>query len=396
MANGRLFAQDDDEIDIDAAAPEQDVAPASLNAEELTPRTMPDLLGHEEVEKALLADFNAGRFPHAVIFAGPSGIGKATLAFRLARFLLAHGGAQEAGLFGEPEKPDTLHVAPEHPVFRRVASGGHADLVVVEREMDEKKGRLKNDISVESVRRITPFLRKTAAEGGWRVVIVDGAEHLNHSSQNALLKILEEPPKKTLLALTTAQPGAFLPTIRSRCRMVQMHPLEDGIVAALLDKLAPPMPLAQKTDICRFAEGSIGRAVQFHAAGGVELYKTLLALVETLPDMSISAVHDMAEKVARGGAADDTYDAARDILTGWCQRTARMQARGHALTDVMAGDADVFNHIIARYPPHHFLHAGEKISLLFQQTEQYNLDKRQALIGAFLALQQQDYQGLSV
>jgi len=91
----------------------------------------------------------------------------------------------------------------KHSVFHRVASSGHADLMTVEREFDEKKGRLKNDISVESVRRIHPFVRMTAAEGGWRVVIVDGAEYLNASSQNALLKVLEEPPKKTVLILTT-------------------------------------------------------------------------------------------------------------------------------------------------------------------------------------------------
>src|SRR6202008_2029466 len=101
------------------------------------------------------------------------------------------------------EKPSSLYLKPDHPVFRRVVSGGHADLLVVEREFDEKKGRLKQDISAESARKIAPFLRKTAAEGGWRVVIVDGAEYLNRPSQNALLKILEEPPPKTALLLVT-------------------------------------------------------------------------------------------------------------------------------------------------------------------------------------------------
>ena len=222
-----LFAADED-IDLDdkIADIEKDDPPEPV---ELSPRANPELLGHEDAEKTLLAGFNAGRMPHALILAGPAGIGKATLAFRLTRFLLAQQ-EQESGLFGEPEKPQSLYIKSDDPVFRRVASGGHADLLTVERELDEKKGRLKNDISVESVRRIAPFLRKPAAEGGWRAVIVDGAECLNASSQNALLKILEEPPAKTVLILTTTQPGIFLPTIRSRCRMVHLEALPDKTV----------------------------------------------------------------------------------------------------------------------------------------------------------------------
>jgi DNA polymerase-3 subunit delta' len=309
--------------------------------------------------------------------------------------LFVQGGGQDAGLFGGDASPESLYVAPEHPVFRRVASGGHADLQVVEREYDEKKGRLKNDISIESVRRIQPFLRKTAAEGGWRVVIVDSAEHLNHSSQNGLLKILEEPPKKTVLILTTSQPGAFLPTIRSRCRMVQMEPLAGQTVAAILDTRVPGLLTDEKLAVCRFAEGSIGKALQFHENGGVTLYKALLALVRDLPDLNVAAVHDMADKITRG-SSDSGYNTACEILEGWCLRVARQQARGLAVADIMPGDADIFNRLAGRYPPYHFMQTWEKMSQLFRQTDQYNLDKKQALIGALLMLQKPGYAGLSV
>jgi DNA polymerase-3 subunit delta' len=385
-----LFEEEDDEFANKMAKEVDDAAPPA--PVDLTPRTNPDLLGHEAAEKALLADFNAGRLPHAIILAGLPGIGKATLAYRLARFLLSQE-EQGAGLFGEPEKPASLYIKPDHPVARRVSSGGHADLVVVEREFDEKKGRLKQDISAESVRKITPFLRKTAAEGGWRIVIVDSAEYLNRTSQNALLKILEEPPAKTVLILTTTQPGAFLPTIRSRCRMVQLNPLSDAAVNVLLDKYSPGLPADEKAALCRLSEGSIGRALQFHQDKGVALYKELLTAVSALPKLDLAKAHDLADKLSR---SEQQYDTARDILTGWCQRLARAQARGTALSDVLPGDAAIFQKISAQYPERHFLQTWEKMSQLFQQVESFTLDKRQALLGSFLMLQKPDYPALSL
>lgn len=385
-----LFAEEEDEFADKIAQEVDEIAPSE--AVDLTPRTNPDLLGHDVAEKALLADFNKGRLPHAIILAGAPGIGKATLAYRLARFLLSQE-EQGAGLFGEPEKPSSLYLQPDHAVFRRVASGGHADLVVVEREFDEKKGRLKQDISAESVRKITPFLRKTAAEGGWRVVIVDGAEYLNRTSQNALLKILEEPPAKTVLMLTTTQPGTFLPTIRSRCRIIHLNPLPEASVSALLDKYSPGVSPEEKAALCRLSEGSIGKALQFHQDKGVALYKDLLTAISNLPKLDLVKAHDLADKISR---SEQSYDTTREILTGWCQRLARSQARGTGLTDVLPGDAVIFQKIAANYPPRHFLTTWEKISQLFQQTESYTLDKRQALLGSLLMLQKPEYTGLNM
>lgn len=372
----------------DAAAPEV--------PEDVTPRSNAECIGHEAVEKSLLADFNAGRMPHALILAGPPGIGKATMAYRLARFLLSQG-AEDAGssLFGDAAPPETLYVAPEHPVFRRVLSGGHADLMVVEREFDEKRGRLKNDISVDSVRRIHPFLRKTAAEGGWRVVIVDSAEYLNQSSQNALLKILEEPPKKTVLILTTAQPGGFLPTIRSRCRMVHMAPLNDIDMSHLLDRFAPGLPAAQKTMLSKLAEGSIGRALQFHEDDGIALYQDLLKAAATLPELDMLLVHDLAEKFGKFGA-ERAFDTVCDIMTGWCARLARLQARGLPILDVLPGDAEVFQRLVSIYGARHFMETWEKLTRLFAQADSYNLDKRQAIIASFQMLQNPHHPGLAI
>lgn len=384
-----LFADDEDETNLAAFDAEVDEASAP-DAVEVSPRENPDLVGHETVEKLILADFNAGRMPHAVILAGQEGIGKATLAYRLARFLLSQGQDTGVSLFGDAAPVESLYLSPDHPVFRRVASGGHADLLTIEREFDEKKGRFKNEISVDAARAVAPFLRKTAAEGGWRVVIVDGAEYLNNNSQNALLKILEEPPEKTVLILTTAQPGGFLPTIRSRCRMLSMDSLSEKNLHALLDKYAPGLSNDQKQTLSRLAEGSIGRALQFESEDGVALYKSLLTHVSTLPHLDMLAVNDMAEKIGKYGA-EKSYETAREILLNWCARLVKYEARGQIVPDILPGDGDIFRKIQASYPPRHFLSVFDKLSQLFLQVENYNLDKRQAILGAFQALQNPGY-----
>ncbi len=148
---------------------------------------------------------------HAWLITGAPGVGKATLAYRFARRLLA--GVQPG---------DTLAVDPASPVFRRVAVGSHADLLTVEREWDDKKSRLRGEIVVDDARAISAFLRLTPAEGGWRVVVIDGAEHMNRNAANAVLKMLEEPPPRAVLLLTCAAPGRLLPTIRSRCRRLAL------------------------------------------------------------------------------------------------------------------------------------------------------------------------------
>jgi DNA polymerase-3 subunit delta' len=187
------------------------------------PRANPDLLGHETAERIWSQARASGRLHHAWLITGTRGIGKATLAYRLARGLLA---GRAPG--------DGLDVGPADPVFRRIAAGTHAGLMTVERSADEKTKRMRREIVVDEVRAVTQFLRRTAGEGGWRVVIVDGAEDMNPNAANALLKLLEEPPTGALLLLVCHAPGRLPATIRSRCRRLRLSPLGPATVEALL------------------------------------------------------------------------------------------------------------------------------------------------------------------
>ena len=256
----------------------------------LHPRENPDLSGHEHAEQEILDAWSSGRLHHAWLINGPKGIGKATLAYRFARFILAGGNAPAAdegdALFGAdeiPASPTSLAIDPEHPVFRRVAANGHADLQVIERGMSDDGKRMQTVIPVDKIRAVGHTMSLTAGEGGWRVIIVDGAEEMNPNAANALLKVLEEPPPRALLLLITHAPGRLLPTIRSRCCQLRLSSLSPDTVDALLAKNRPDLSDDERKVLGRLSDGSIGRALDLADSGGVGLQRDLIGLMNSLP-----------------------------------------------------------------------------------------------------------------
>lgn len=264
------------------------------------PRENPELFGHEAAECLLLDAYNSGKLPHAWIIAGARGLGKATLAYRFARFLLANGlpgaAAEDTGpsLFGDalpPVKPTSLAVSPEHVAFKRIVSGGHADMLVL--EANEAEG--EKDIPVDEVRKVGHFLRQTSAETGWRIVVIDSADAMNRFAANALLKLLEEPPANTVLLLVAHNPGRLLPTIRSRCRMLNLRPLADSEVVKLLGAGEN-----EEVDFAiALANGSPGLAFEIYRADGLELYRDMLEALNSLPELDTVAVQNFGATLTK-------------------------------------------------------------------------------------------------
>jgi DNA polymerase-3 subunit delta' len=331
------------------------------------PRANPDLLGHAAAEAALRHLFATGRMPHALLLSGPRGIGKATLAFRLARFVLAGGEGAGADMFGAPAEPG-LAISPESGVFRRVASGGHADLLTVERAYDPRRRRLRGEIVVDDAREIGAFLRLTPAEGGWRVVVVDGADEMNRNAANSLLKILEEPPRRTLLLLTAHSPGRLLPTIRSRCRHLVLAPLPAEIVRRLIVRYCPELGEGEADAVTELADGSIGRALELAASGGVELQRTIATMLAR-PGLDPLALHAFADRLVRADA-EDSYRAVEELLRRYLGHQALAAAR--------TGKAAQASRWAA---------LRETIGDDFARADGLNLDRKQTILGAFFAIE---------
>ena len=324
------------------------------------PRANPELFGHESAAATLAEAARSGRLHHAWLMAGPAGIGKETLAWRFTRWLLA-------GMPEPTEGKPPLYLEPSHPVFRRVAAESHADLLTI--DADTLRGdRKRNDINVDAARLIPGFMNKTAAEGGWRVVVVDGVETMNLQAQNAILKVLEEPPARAILLLVSSAPARLLPTIRSRCRRLDFFPLGEADMKALLTRLLPDLPATDRARLAEMAEGSPGRAMQLAEGDGLELQALVEECLANLKRPDAARLHALADRCAadRGGSAFVTFMA---LLRGRIAGALRQAARGEAAPGWISA------HPLAAWPA-----LWDRLGRLVDETERLNMDRKQAVL----------------
>ena len=331
------------------------------------PRSNPDLIGHEEAARTLEMAARSGWLHHAWLIAGPPGVGKATLAYRFARWLLA--GRPES----VPGRPP-LFLPPEHPTFRRVAAGAHADLFTLEPNTGER-GK-KELLRVEDARAAVRFLAHTAAEGGWRVVIMDQAERTDRDAvQNILLKTLEEPPPRAVLLLCASQPDRLLPTIRSRCRRLDLFPLEEADLSRLLARFLPEMPEGERAGLARIADGAPGRALALAEGEGLALQALVEQVLAALPRLDPRQGHVVADQVAGrrdSGAAFATF---MELLRRALAAALRQAGRAGGAGGEGGGPPWVASRPLADWAT-----LWDKLGRLAEETERLNLDRKQAAL----------------
>jgi len=324
------------------------------------PRETPDLFGHREAETALLNAYRSGRIPHAWLIGGAQGIGKATLAYRMARFVLTHPNP----LAPSVQRAETLAVDPSDHVARQVTNGAHGGLLVLERSLNDR-GVMRTVITVDETRETISFFGSTAAVDGWRVCIVDTVDELNPNAANALLKILEEPPQRSLFLLVSHSPARALPTILSRCRKLPLRPLatDDVIRAAALaaNMTADDPALMEAADA---AEGSVARAVTLLGGDALKLQQRTAALLATLPHVDPRELHALGD--ALGGSDRVALAAFVDGVDRWIGEKLR------------AGDANANLPRLAR-----LAEVWEKIIRAARDTESYNLERKPLVFSVF-------------
>jgi DNA polymerase III subunit delta' len=325
---------------VSAGASDEDIAPP-------LPRESSAWFGHDAAEQMLLDAYRGGRVPHAWLIGGQPGIGKATLAYRMARFLLAH---------PDPASPDvqsaqSLALASDHRVVRQVAAQAHPDLLVLERTLNERD-TLRTVITVEDVRRTIPFFGSTPGEGGWRVVIVDAADELNAAGANSLLKLIEEPPPRALFLIVSHAPGRLLPTIRSRCRRLLLRPLApEDVARAAAFALGANSDDPEIRKAAAAAGGSVGQAIAMLGGPLLVVRERVIELLGRLPSTDPRALHALGESLERADRAVLTafVDTVRDWLSARLAADAQESRRLGRLAEVWdkvnraARDTEIFN-----------------------------------------------------
>ena len=286
------------------------------------PRETADFYGHQDIEREVLESIRGGTLAHGLLLAGPQGSGKATFAFRLARYLLS----------GSQGQNDSLSTPSDSVVARQIADGITQDLIVIERPIDEKKGTPKAQIPAEDARKLSNFFAKTSSHGGYRVAIIDALDHMNRFGQNALLKTLEEPPPRSLILLISHNPGRVLPTIFSRCRRLNFHPLSEDELADFLNVKSQVhggggLDAHTLATVTLLSGGAPGRALTMLRDGKVLFLAKLMQCLKDWPHIEDSAVFDLADEVSKQGI--EGLDLFQLLITQLVRAAAMQAATGN-------------------------------------------------------------------
>ena len=328
------------------------------------PRETSELFGHREAETALLAAYRSGKIPHAWLIGGAQGIGKATLAYRMARFVLTHRHAQLPAV----QRAQTLAVDPNDHVARQVAAGAHGGLLVLERGLNDR-GVLRTVITVDETRETISFFGSTAAVEGWRVCIVDTVDELNPNAANALLKILEEPPQQSLFLLVSHAPARVLPTILSRCRKLPLRPLAtDDVIRAAAIATGRPADDPALIEAAEASEGSVSQALTLLGGDALKLQQRTAALLARLPQVDPRELHALGESLPLSDRV--ALAAFTDSVERWVSERLRTDSNANANLPRLARLAEVW----------------EKIARAARDTADYNLERKPFVFSVFSQL----------
>ncbi len=254
------------------------------------------VIGHSNFIESFASSVASERMHHAWLLTGPSGIGKAAVARLAAAWLLSESittnelfGAEVAG----------FSVSSDDPGAKLVFNGAHPDYLVITPALNDNKSGL---IKIDQIRAMVPFMAHKPARGRFRVTVIDSMDEVNRNGANAMLKMLEEPPENSVILIVSSRPGQLPPTIRSRCRMVRLSPLETISCRNVLIKKLPNADAKQIDLLSQLCAGAPGRGISLAESGAADCYQTACSLLaESKPN--VRAMAALTGKWGRGSAA---------------------------------------------------------------------------------------------
>ena len=335
------------------------------------PTSSSRLVGHTEAWETFLKSKKDNKIHHAWLLTGPKGIGKATFCWKVAENLLNEAIISENNKFS-----DITHTSPQHKVF------------LCERQFDNKTNRLKKVITVDEVRRLKSFFSMSSTDKKWRIAIVDSADDLSKSASNALLKILEEPPSKSIFLVVANQVGRIQATIRSRCRTLTFDKLQSGEIEQVLKDLNYDMTSLSDADkhiLAIISEGSVGMTINTINSGGISMFKQCLEILEDYPYFNRSKIHDLAETISND---DEKFRFFSSVLLLVISRITLLSARMKYLKAV---DQEIL--VIKKLPQtdnliHRLAELHSKLSQLFLSCLELNLYSSNKIVSAFIDIEE--------
>jgi DNA polymerase III subunit delta' len=345
-------------------APESAMQESDAYAGAPHPRFAKSLIGQAVAERELLNGYRSEKLAHAWLIGGPEGIGKATLAWRFARFILAEPDPTSARV----RAADDLSVDFDALAVRQAMALAHPDLTALRRGWNTQSKNFYSEIRVEDVRNALQLFQKSAGAGGWRICIVDSAEDLNRAGANALLKMIEEPPPRSLFLIVAHRPGQVIATIRSRCRRVNLESLAPEAVVEVIGGLGEPWSAIGQAEAARAAaraNGSVREALKRIDPAANEIGALIESAVAQLPTADFRAIHKLADAVSARGAGD-AFDRLMNALYDWLAERARGGGEGARLASI----AELW----------------DKIRAATREAEAYNLDKKLHVLSIFAEL----------
>lgn len=329
-----------------------------------SPLLQTELFGHHTVLQQWQQALATGKLHHGLLITGPQGVGKATLAYHFLKDMFKK----------QSDQP--------HLVDKQIVAGSYPALKIIERLFDEKRQRYGQEITRDAVQPIFDFLRLSVVGGGYRAVVIDGADTMNRNAQNAILKLLEEPPARTLFFLLVEQTGRLLPTIRSRCMQYNVTPLSLNDFSTALKTLAPDIPSSSHTALYHLADGALGQAVTLNAQNWDDLYsdavKAALSL-QTSPKIAMKWAENLTPSTQ-----DDAYDLLQQIMSKRMAQMITALQRGETMSPLVPDEGALLTHWQA-IPATLLTDAYTAMTTLFNMGSRSHLDRKIVLLQALEA-----------
>ncbi len=342
------------------------------------PRSTSSLIGHQDAVDTMEMAISNNKLPHAWILTGPKGIGKSTFAWHFIKAIHTKG-TFKSGAYENVKKT-------EH-IVNQIVAGSHPDCRLIRRNNNTKPPyRLRKDISVEDIRVMTHFFKLTPTLSDWRTVIIDSADDMNQNAQNALLKVLEEPPRKTLIILVCHSINNLLPTVISRCLTLKLRPLSSKQVKDILRELNLNVPNKDLQLLSTLSEGSPGNAINLIETNGLDLYKTLVEIVCNLPLLNENLLHKTADSLS-SDSEELSYRTFTDLILWWFSRVIRLSVGKNCNEEagISSDEMKIVDHISSN-DLDILLNAWNRINILLKRADKVNLDRKQVILNIFFEL----------